>query len=289
MDSLDAILNDLTETLDVELQEGRRTVELPPGVAAEFLRGKRAAPARPPTAAAPSPARASATPAAPQVAEPPAAFARGQASGPASGPASDLGGTATPEEVAARIAACTRCGLHATRTRTVPGVGRMNPDILFIGEAPGADEDAQGIPFVGRAGQLLTRMIEAMGYTRDEVFIANILKCRPPGNRPPTPEEMEVCLPFLRRQIALVKPKVIVALGTTSVQGLLRTTAKISSLRNQWHAFEGIPLMPTFHPSYLLRFPAAKRDVWIDLQAVLKHLGRTPPPRPSTPPAPPPP
>lgn len=180
--------------------------------------------------------------------------------------------------IALEIAGCTKCSLHKARTRTVPGQGNaQQPEVMFIGEAPGADEDEQGLAFVGRAGQLLTKMIAAMGLTRDEVFIANILKCRPPDNRPPTPEEMAVCIPYLKQQIAEVKPKVIVALGATAVLGLLNLTG-IGQLRGKWQRFEGIELMPTYHPSYLLRNPVMKKEAWQDLQAVLKRLGRTPPP-----------
>ena len=179
--------------------------------------------------------------------------------------------------IEAQVAQCRRCPLCDGRTQTVFGVGNPEARVLFIGEAPGADEDAQGLPFVGRAGQLLTKMIEAMGYTRDQVFIANILKCRPPGNRTPTPQEMEVCIPFLLRQVRIVRPKTIVALGATAVKGLLRTNQGINSLRGHWHDFNGIPLMPTFHPAYLLRMPVAKRDAWADLKLVLARLGRTPP------------
>lgn len=272
MDSLASIAADLAATLDVELQEGRSGVELAADVAARFLRPDRATPCALPSAAG-APASASRGTPSPAPATTPVAQAAGA---PASSSADDLA------TVAADVAACALCGLHATRTRTVPGVGRTGPDVMFIGEAPGADEDAQGLPFVGRAGQLLTKMVEAMGFSRDEVFIANILKCRPPGNRPPTPQEMEVCMPFLRRQIALVRPKVLVALGSTATKGLLRTERLISQLRGRWTTFEGIPLMPTFHPSYLLRMPAAKRDAWADLLLVLKHLGRTPPPRTTT-------
>ncbi|NQU40326.1 MAG: uracil-DNA glycosylase [Lentisphaerae bacterium] len=181
--------------------------------------------------------------------------------------------------VAADIAGCTKCELHKTRTNTVPGAGSPHPEILFVGEAPGADEDAQGIPFVGRAGKLLTKMIEAMGYQRDDVFIANIAKCRPPANRKPEPEEMELCIPYLKGQIALLSPRVIVCLGATATEGLLGLTG-ITSLRGTWHTFEGIDVMPTFHPSYLLRKPGAKKEVWKDLQAVLTHIGRPIPPVP---------
>jgi DNA polymerase len=182
----------------------------------------------------------------------------------------------TLADIAAECAACSLCGLCEGRKQAVPGQGRAeNPDIMFIGEAPGADEDEQGLAFVGRAGQLLTKMIAAMGYTRDEVFIANICKCRPPNNRTPTPPEMAACIPFLKRQIALIKPKYIVALGNTAILGLLEKTG-IMRLHGVWQEFEGIPLMPTFHPAYLLRAPAAKRDCWKDLQLVMAKLGKTP-------------
>lgn len=180
--------------------------------------------------------------------------------------------------IAADIAGCKQCVLHRTRTRTVPGQGNLAPEILFIGEAPGADEDEQGLAFVGAAGQLLTRMILAMGLQREDVFIANILKCRPPGNRVPTPEEMETCMPYLKRQIECLKPKVIVALGATAVRGLLHTETGITKLRGNWKVFQDIPVMPTFHPAYLLRNPPAKKEAWEDLQAVLRRIGRTPPP-----------
>ena len=184
------------------------------------------------------------------------------------------------EEIAAYVSTCRSCPLHPTRTNTVPGEGNANtPDILFIGEGPGADEDAQGRPFIGKAGQLLTKMIEAMGYSREELFIANVVKCRPPNNRTPLPEEMEACLPYLRQQVGLIKPKVIVGLGATAIKGLLGKTAGITRLRGTWQEYQGIKLMPTFHPSYLLRDPSKKKVVWQDLQLVLKELGREPPPR----------
>lgn len=180
-------------------------------------------------------------------------------------------------KIAAEVAVCKKCGLHSSRTNTVPGQGSPSPEIMFIGEAPGADEDEQGIPFVGRSGQLLTKMIEAMGIRREDVFIANIAKCRPPDNRKPTPVEMDTCLPYLKRQIAAIRPKVIVALGATAVSGLLNLDG-ISKLRGTWQIFEGIDVMPTFHPAYLLRNPPMKREAWADLLAVLKRLGRTAPP-----------
>lgn len=180
--------------------------------------------------------------------------------------------------VAAAAAACRRCELHKERQQVVPGQGlATTPDVMFVGEAPGADEDRQGLAFVGRAGQLLTKMIAAMGYTRDEVFIANICKCRPPGNRTPTQDEMRACLPFLKEQIAIVRPRVIVAMGNTAILGLLGSSG-ITRLRGQWTIFEGTPLMPTYHPAYLLRFPVLKREAWDDLKKVLRKLGRAVPP-----------
>jgi uracil-DNA glycosylase family 4 len=169
---------------------------------------------------------------------------------------------------------CTRCKLSAGRTKLVFGVGNPAAELMFIGEGPGADEDRQGEPFVGRAGQLLTKMIEAMGYRREDVYIANVVKCRPPENRNPEPDEMEACEPFLRRQIAGVRPKVIVALGKIAVQALLRETTAISRLRGRWFGYEGVKLMPTFHPAYLLRSPDEKKKAWEDLQLVMKELGK---------------
>jgi uracil-DNA glycosylase family 4 len=182
-------------------------------------------------------------------------------------------------DVTVRIRACTTCRLAKTRTNVVPGQGNANqPDILFVGEGPGADEDAQGLAFVGRAGQLLTKMIEAMGYTRDQVFIGNVVKCRPPDNRVPLPDEMESCLPFLREQISIIQPKLIVALGATAMKGLFgENVGGITKIRGRWMEFQGIPVMPTYHPAYLLRNPPAKREVWEDLKAVLAKLGRTVP------------
>jgi uracil-DNA glycosylase family 4 len=177
--------------------------------------------------------------------------------------------------IAKRVSACQKCGLHATRTNTVPGQGNPAPEIMFIGEGPGADEDEQGLAFVGRAGQLLTKIIEAMGLTRDEVFIGNIVKCRPPNNRPPEPEEIAACIPYLKEQVAILQPKVIVCLGATAVKGLYGPEPKgITSIRGQWRTFEGIDVMPTYHPAYLLRNPNMKKDVWEDMKTVLRHLGK---------------
>ena len=181
---------------------------------------------------------------------------------------------AAMQAVAARISSCTRCPLHSSRTKTVPGQGSLRPEIMFIGEGPGADEDRQGLAFVGRAGQLLTKMITAMGYSRDDVWIGNIVKCRPPGNRVPAPEEMDACLPYLREQITLLKPKVIVALGATAVKGLFEGPVAITKMRGKWLRFEDIDTMPTYHPAYLLRNPPAKREVWEDMKEVLRKLGR---------------
>ena len=169
---------------------------------------------------------------------------------------------------------CRRCGLSEGRTHIVYGVGRADADVMFVGEGPGADEDRQGEPFVGRAGQLLTDIItKGMKLRREDVYIANVVKCRPPRNRDPEPGEVASCEPFLVRQIELIKPRVIVALGKFAAQTLLRSTAPISRLRGQWRDYHGIPLMPTFHPAYLLRNPEGKRLVWEDIKSVLRELG----------------
>lgn len=190
------------------------------------------------------------------------------------------------EELAQRIASCRQCPLHQWRKTAVPGAGCAAPDILFIGEGPGRDEDIQGIPFVGRAGELLTRLIIKMGYTRDTVFIGNIVKCRPTvdnegmRDRPPTPEEMDGCLPYLKKQIALLRPKVIVLLGNTALQGLFGCKG-ITKYRGKWLVYEGIDTMPTYHPSYLLRNGGGNSkpfwEVWEDMTAVLNKLGKEAP------------
>ena len=164
---------------------------------------------------------------------------------------------------------CSRCKLHRLgRTQIVFGVGNPNADLMFVGEAPGADEDIQGEPFVGRAGQLLTKIIEAMGMKREDVYIANVLKCRPPNNRNPEPDEVEQCEPFLMRQIDIIKPKVIVALGKHAAHSLLKTNDPITRIRGREYKFRDAILMPTYHPAYLLRTPSAKRDVWEDMKRV---------------------
>jgi DNA polymerase len=180
-----------------------------------------------------------------------------------------------------RALSCQKCAhLASSRKNVVFGVGSPEARLMFIGEAPGADEDQQGEPFVGKAGQLLTKIIETMGLSRDSVYIANILKCRPDtpgqyaGNRKPTPEEMQTCIPYLHEQINLIGPEVLVALGATAVEGLLGKTAGITRLRGNWHTYRGIPLMPTYHPAYLLRnqAPAEKRRVWEDMLQVMEKL-----------------
>ena len=181
-------------------------------------------------------------------------------------------GAAALALVRADLGDCTRCRLHAGRRNLVFGVGSPDADLMFVGEGPGADEDEQGIPFVGRAGQLLTQIIKAMGYERDAVYIANVVKCRPPGNRNPEPDEIEQCDPFLMRQIEAVSPRVIVALGKFASQSLLRTTEPISRLRGRFQRLGDTPVMPTFHPSYLLRNPSAKREVWDDMKQVMALL-----------------
>jgi uracil-DNA glycosylase family 4 len=173
---------------------------------------------------------------------------------------------ASLEEIATMVAKCTRCSLYATATKPVPGSGNPNADFMCVGEAPGADEDLQGVPFVGRAGQLLTKILEAINLKREDVFIANVLKHRPPGNRNPAPEEVAACSPYLVRQIERVRPKVILALGTFAAQTLLETKLTIGKLRGQIHRYHDVPLIVTYHPAALLRNPAWKRPTWEDVQ-----------------------
>jgi DNA polymerase len=198
---------------------------------------------------------------------------------PALGPEAKAAAFAALRE---RVLACVKCQhLASSRKNVVFGVGNLNADLMFVGEAPGADEDEQGEPFVGKAGQLLTKIIETMGLQRGDVYIGNILKCRPDtpgqsaGNRKPTPEEMQTCIPWLHEQIDLIQPKVIVALGATAVEGLLGKTIGITKLRGTWKTYRGIPLMPTYHPAYLLRNQAlhTKREIWEDMLQVMEKLG----------------
>jgi uracil-DNA glycosylase family 4 len=187
----------------------------------------------------------------------------------------------TLEAIHAFIGDCTRCKLHARRHSIVFGDGNPKADLVFIGEGPGADEDAQGLPFVGRAGKLLTQMIQAMGLERSQVYICNVVKCRPPENRQPEKDEIATCSPFLFRQLDVIRPKVIVCLGATALQALFGTDVSISRLRGKWIDYRGTQLLPTYHPAYLLRNPSAKADVWKDLQKVMEVLGLAPkrPPR----------
>jgi len=176
------------------------------------------------------------------------------------------------EKIRSELLDCGRCALGAARTNLVFGVGNPQARVVFVGEAPGRDEDLKGEPFVGEAGQLLTKIIQAMGFARDEVYICNVLKCRPPNNRNPQPDEIEQCEPFLLRQVQAVGPEVIVCLGTFATHTLLKTREPISKLRGRFHDYHGIPLMPTFHPAFLLRNPGMKREVWSDVQQVMKRL-----------------
>jgi uracil-DNA glycosylase family 4 len=181
------------------------------------------------------------------------------------------------EELREAIGDCRRCKLWSGRTHLVFGVGHPRAEVMFIGEGPGRDEDLQGEPFVGRAGQLLTDIItKGMGLRREDVYIANVIKCRPPENRDPEPDEIDACEPFLLRQIELVRPRVIVALGKFAVQTLLKTKVPIMRLRGNWHAYHGIKLMPTLHPAYLLRNPGDKKLVWQDIKKVIEELRGVP-------------
>jgi len=181
------------------------------------------------------------------------------------------------ENLRSEIGDCTRCRLCEGRTHLVFGAGNPRAQVMFIGEGPGYEEDRQGLPFVGKAGQLLNRIIGAMGMAREDVYIANVVKCRPPENRTPLPEEAEICSVFLRRQIAIIHPRVICALGGVAVQTLLQTSAPVSRLRGEFRSLpDGTPVMPTFHPAYLLRNPEKKKEVWEDLKRVLDFLTRNP-------------
>jgi DNA polymerase len=186
---------------------------------------------------------------------------------------SETGQASTLTELRSAIGDCSRCKLSSGRTHLVFGVGNPRAEIMFVGEAPGRDEDLQGEPFVGRAGQLLTDIItKGMGLRREDVFIANVIKCRPPENRNPEPDEVASCEPFLKKQIEIIRPRVIVALGKFAVQALLRTKAPITRIRGTWHDYLGIKLMPTLHPAYLLRNPGDKKLVWEDIKKVLQEL-----------------
>jgi uracil-DNA glycosylase len=180
----------------------------------------------------------------------------------------------TLEELREELGDCRRCKLHSTRRNIVFGEGNPKARLIFVGEGPGRDEDLQGKPFVGLAGQLLTKIIQAIQLTREEVYIANIIKCRPPGNRNPEPDEIRACEPFLIKQLQAIRPRLICALGTFAAQTLLKTDEKISLLRGRFHSYQGIPLMPTYHPAFLLRNPNSKRDVWEDMKKIKKEYER---------------
>lgn len=256
---LSAVLKDLSRHLEWQAGAGATSILAMPRAA------RRASPARPPAGAVPASDRA--LPSA-QAALPlnDAAVEQPQAA--------PLRESRSLEEIREELGDCRRCKLCSGRTHLVFGVGNPRAKLVFVGEGPGAEEDAQGIPFVGKAGQLLTKMIEAMGLSRDEVYICNVIKCRPPNNRNPEPDEIASCEPFLRAQLGSIAPQVIVALGKFAAQTLLREQTPITRLRGNWREYCGIPLMPTFHPAYLLRNPAEKRSAWSDLQQVMKRFGR---------------
>ncbi len=249
-----------------KIQQGIKPAPKAPASALRNLRETATRrPARPAAAGAPSTPAPEETMAAPSAARP-----------------APSGGQRTFESLRTAVLACEKCPhLVRSRTQVVFGVGNPEAELMFVGEAPGADEDAQGEPFVGKAGQLLTKMIQAMGFERADIFIANVLKCRPDmpagesGNRKPKPAEMATCLPWLREQIDLIRPRVIVALGATAVEGLLGDTSPMRDLRGRWLEFQGIPVMVTYHPAYLLRNQTIteKRKVWEDMLLVLERLG----------------
>lgn len=233
----------------------------------------------PASAAARSPARRAAAPVAPPA---PAVERRSVAPAPApvaaaAPPERAVAAATTVSELAAAIGDCRRCKLAGGRTHLVFGVGNENAALMFVGEGPGRDEDLRGEPFVGRAGQLLTEIItKGMKLRREDVYIANVIKCRPPNNRNPEPDEIGSCIPFLERQIEIVRPRVIVALGKFAAQTLLASATPITRLRGQWHTYRGVKLMPTLHPAYLLRNPGDKRLVWEDIKQVMAELGIAP-------------
>jgi uracil-DNA glycosylase family 4 len=276
MAEITEILNGITDFIQLQKELGFRTIELGADTWAEFSK---------PLPAATRPAAAAQAQARPGKAFVSSFHAPAQAVAVSGAPAkTHEERVATLAQIAAQIDACSACDLRAQRTKSVPGQGNPDsPDVMFIGEAPGADEDRQGLAFVGAAGQLLTKMILAMGYTRDQVFIANICKCRPPGNRTPAPEEMNVCFPFLREQIKIVQPKVIVLLGGTAIKAILNTQTGVTRLQGSWSKYEQIPVMPTYHPAYILRFDRmgqtaelrkVKLAVWDSLKKVLAYLGK---------------
>jgi uracil-DNA glycosylase len=283
----DQLLDGAIQHLEELKERGVRFVPVAPETLAALHRPPAATPAAQPSVVAPRPVPTTTTrPAAPAPlpAEPALSLPLpGEAAAAPALPAlSPEAKAAAFAELRQRALSCQKCPhLAAARKNVVFGVGDISAQLMFVGEAPGADEDAQGEPFVGRAGELLTKIIKAMGLSRESVYIGNILKCRPDtpgqtsGNRKPTPEEMQVCISYLHEQIDLIRPKVLVALGGTAVEGLLGKTIGITKLRGQWRTYRGIPLMPTYHPAYLLRnqAPAEKRRVWEDMMQVMERLG----------------
>lgn len=278
-DSLRKELAELCGALraQLELLEGSGAWGLPPAPPSQ-AQGSAAAPA--PSVAPPRALRGGPAPSRQSPIAAPAATTARPAAETASTPSAAVSLPLAPAgarlaQLAEEVKSCTRCALHRERTQTVFARGSGKSGVLFVGEGPGEEEDRQGEPFVGPAGQLLDRMIAAMQLARDDVYVCNVVKCRPPRNRKPEPDEMSQCRPYLDEQITLLQPRVIVALGATAVQGLLGTTEGITRLRGQWKLFRGqVPVMPTFHPAYLLRQPQAKREVWDDLREVLRHLER---------------
>jgi uracil-DNA glycosylase len=280
----DTLMASLRDYIEQIREEGLEGLEGQSGLTASSK------PAKTPARAATAPAsRSSATPrtvAASPTAGPVAGATQSAEPSPRAAPAElsylypELEQTADLPALREFIGECARCKLAPKRTNIVFGVGNPKADLMFVGEAPGADEDLRGEPFVGRAGQLLTDIIErGMGMTRAEVYICNVIKCRPPDNRNPEGDEVAACEPFLLRQIDLVRPRVIVGLGTFAVQAVLKLKTPISKLRGIWHEVRGIKMMPTFHPAYLLRNPGDKRLVWADIQEVMRELGRPIPQR----------
>ena len=287
---LSAIAGEAVTLLRRELSRGRTRMDLPADAAigeperpvASRTAAPRAAQAVPPAAAAAASRSTEAVPSAPETTlslpgfePPPRAAAPALPAAPPIAPTrleprQDL--PATLDEVRALVDVCRLCPLCETRTKTVFSDGTHTARLMLIGEAPGRDEDLQGVPFVGRAGQLLTKMIEAIQMTRQDVYIANVLKCRPPENRTPIPTEVEKCLPYLEQQIALVKPDLILALGLSAAQGLLGTKASMGALRGRTFEYQGVPLVATYHPAALLRNPGLKKDAWVDLQRVRDML-----------------
>ena len=257
----DSFIEQLANFLEYKKEEGFQTLEISP----ETLEQLKPAPA-PKTPPPPKPA--------------PAPALRSSKSEIGVAPAKAVESSVvvtgkTIEEIAGQIRTCNACPLHTSRKNTVPGEGNPNqPDILFVSDFPGVEEDEQGCFYASEAGKLLEKMIIAMGYKRDDIFILNLVQCRPPSNRVPLPAEVSTCNPYLKAQIALIQPKLIVTLGKTAIEGLLHEKVSITRLRGTWKTYEGIDLMPTFHPGYLLKVPAKKREVWADLQAVMAKLGK---------------